>query len=112
MSSGSLVGFCAVDKKAGWQRDLGEEGHIGPRHRVERWEGCGGCGHSHWVRALGLAFHSCTWQRTWNPESENRVATRAGGSAGLKETLVSGLNSESRAAPAQGHRQGLSTSGL
>lgn len=32
MSSGSLVGFCAVDKKAGWQRDLEEEGHIGPRH--------------------------------------------------------------------------------
>lgn len=34
------------------------------------------------------------------------MVTRAAGSAGLKETLVSGLNSESRAAPAQEHRDG------
>lgn len=34
------------------------------------------------------------------------MVTRAAGSARLKETLVSGLNSESRAAPTQEHRDG------
>lgn len=43
-----------------------------------------------WLRALDLAFQTCTWQWNWNPECETTgwLQSRGGGSAGLKETAV------------------------
>lgn len=82
-------------KKAGWLRDLEEGGHVSPRRDGEQRGGqVVEAMVIQWLRALGMAFQTCTWQWNWNPECETTgwLQGRGGGVQGSRRLLF-GLNS-------------------